>query len=174
MRNAGKTEKPTGFEDVAHDIESYARAWLAKGCEQERNLDWDGAIASYNQALSADSVDPLIRYFANNNLGYSLLQLGRFDEAEEYCEAAIRINPERHNAHKNIGLAREGQGRWLDAALSLTEAVRLYPRDTRAWLHLQKLLTNKPGLLAQSPDLAMAVASLEAGYHSAGGVPQLN
>lgn len=100
----------------SRDLESYARAWLAKGCEQERAFDWDGAIASYNLALAADPVDPLIQYFANNNLGYSLLQLGRFDEAEEYFEAATRINPEQHNAHKNIGLAREGQGRWLDAA----------------------------------------------------------
>lgn len=174
MRNAGKAEKPTGFEEGSRDLESYARAWLAKGCEQERAFDWDGAIESYNHALSADPVDPLIRYFANNNLGYSLLQLGRFDEAEEYCEAAIRINPEQYNAHKNLGLAREGQGRWLDAALCLAEAAQLCPQNTRAWFHLQQLLNGRPGLLEQAPDLVEIVASLEAGYRSAGGVPQLN
>jgi tetratricopeptide (TPR) repeat protein len=129
---------------------------------------------SYNHALATDPDDPLVRYFANNNLGYSLLQLGRFDEAEEYCEAAILINPEQYNAHKNLGLAREGQGRWMDAALSLAEAVRLCPQNTRAWLHLQQLLGLKPGLMAESPDLALIVATLEAGYRSAGCVPKLN
>jgi len=174
MQNTGNVEHRMAREDSPRDLESVARAWLATGCEQEHLLDWEGAVESYNQALAADPADPRVRYFANNNLGYSLLQLGRFDEAEEYCEAAILINPEQYNAHKNLGLAREGQGRWLDAAMSLAEAVRLCPQDTRAWLHLQQLLTSMPGLLEQAPDLADMVALLEAGYRSSGVVPQLN
>ena len=174
MNKTGNSEHCTTPEGRARDMESIARAWLVKGCEQEHLLDWEGAIESYSRALAADPADHQTRYFANNNLGYSLLQLGRFDEAEEYCEAAILINPKQYNAHKNLGLAREGQGRWLDAALSLAEAVRLCPQDTRAWLHLQQLLAIKPGLMTQFPDLALTVTSLAVVYRSSGGIPQLN
>jgi tetratricopeptide (TPR) repeat protein len=174
MQDTGNVEQRTACEDGTHDLESEAREWLVRGCDQERIQDWPGAVVAYNHALAAEPVDPRVRYFANNNLGYSLLQLGRFDEAEEYCEAAILINPGQYNAHKNLGLALEGQGRWLDAAQSLVEAARLCPQDARAWLHLQQLLTLKPDLLAQSPDLTMTVASLETGYRSAGSIPKLN
>jgi tetratricopeptide (TPR) repeat protein len=160
--------------EECRDLEAQARLWLAKGCELERVPDWEGAVEAYNHALAADPGDPLVRYFANNNLGYSLIQVGRFDEAEEYCEAAILICPEQYNAHKNLGLAREGQGRWLDAALSLVEAARLFPQNTRAWLHLQKLISLKPWLLEHAPDLARDVAAIEACYQAHGGIPKLN
>ena len=169
---ASGSHTPSG--EPRHDPESSARRWLARGCEQEHVQDWEGAVASYGNALAEDPQDPMVRYFANNNLGYSLNQLGRFDEAEGYCEAAIAINPVQYNAHKNLGLAREGQGRWLDAAYSLAEAVRLCPQNTRAWLHLRQLLTFQPGLLAQAPDLAGEVTALEAVYRASGAVPQLN
>ena len=115
-----------------------------------------------------------MKYFGNNNLGYSLIQLGRFDEAEDYCLAAIEVNGHRHNAHKNLGLARAGQGRWLDAALSLTEAARLCPEDPRAWLHLQKLLAERPALLDQSAQLRGSFAELMAWYESSGSIPRYN
>lgn len=154
--------------------EEAARFWLSEGCRQERIQDWEGAIESYRRAQEAESSDPLVRYFANNNLGYSLLQMGRYDEAEEYCEAAIEINPAQYNAHKNLGLARAGQGRWLDAALSLVEASRLCPENTRAWLHLQKLLSEKPALIDQSAELENAVAKMTAHYEAAGSIPRFS
>jgi tetratricopeptide (TPR) repeat protein len=170
-----QSSAPRGASDKPrHDPESSARGWLARGCEQEHVQDWEGAVASYGNALAEDPQDPVVCYFANNNLGYSLNQLGRFDEAEGYCEAAVAINPVQYNAHKNLGLAREGQGRWLDAAYSLAEAARLCPQNARAWLHLRQLLTFKPGLLAQAPDLAGDVAALETVYRASGAVPQLN
>jgi tetratricopeptide (TPR) repeat protein len=156
------------------DHDAQASAFVARGCDHEHAQNWEAAIQSYNHALAADPRDPFIRYFANNNLGYSLIQVGRFDEAEEYCEAAIEINPAQYNAHKNLGLAREGQGRWLDAALSLAEAARLCPANTRAWLHLQQLLARKPWLLSQQPGLARDVAAVEAIYSANGGIPKLN
>jgi Flp pilus assembly protein TadD len=124
--------------------------------------------------LACDPEDPAVKYFGNNNLGYSLIQLGRFDEAEDYCLAAIEVNGHRHNAHKNLGLARAGQGRWLDAALSLTEAARLCPEDPRAWLHLQKLLAERPALLDQSAQLRGSFAELMAWYESSGSIPRYN
>lgn len=168
MEHAAKDHRSGERQVSAGNPEEAARLALAEGCQREQCLDWDGAIASYRQALEADPQDPLVRYFSNNNLGYSLLQLGRFDEAEEYCEAAIQINPAQYNAHKNLGLALEGQGRWMDAALSLAEAARLCPENTRAWMHLQHLLSRKPNLPNQSSALSELVRSLEAIYRDIG------
>jgi hypothetical protein len=47
MQDTGNVEQRTFYENETHDIESVARAWLANGCEQERSLDWQGAIESY-------------------------------------------------------------------------------------------------------------------------------
>lgn len=161
-------------ETEGHDLETRARLWLARGCELERVPDWEAAVEAYNQSLAADPRDPLVRYFANNNLGYSLIQLHRFDEAEEYCETAIGINPRQYNAHKNLGLAREGQGRWLDAAMSLAVAARLCPENTRAWLHLQKLIGERPSLVDQCADLGCLVAEISLQYQAMGLMPRLN
>ena len=151
-----------------------AGALVAEGCGHEGSQDWEAAVAAYQQAVELQPQHPLVRYFAHNNLGYSLLQLGRFDLAATHCEAAIFVDPQRHNAHKNLGLAREGQGRWLEAALSLIEAARRCPQDRRAWLHLQKLLTNHPELPGQSGALLSALAELQGRYAAAGAPPRLN
>lgn len=135
-----------------------ARSWLAQGCEHEKRGNWLAAIESYNTALAADPQDPRVRYFANNNLGYSLVQIGRFDDAEEYCEAAIEVEPKQYNAHKNLGLALQGQGRWLDAAFSFLEATRLAPMEPRAWRHLEQLLAAHSTLLERSAELREVVA----------------
>jgi tetratricopeptide (TPR) repeat protein len=156
------------------DPDRRAKDMVAQGCGHEQALDWQAAIGCYREAVLADAQDPRVRYFAHNNLGYSLIQLHCFDEAAEHCEAAIDINPEQYNAHKNLGLAHEGRGRWLEAALSLVQAAWLCPQNTRAWLHLQKLLEHKPELPGQSPELALAVAEVQAIYEKKGVLPRLN
>ena len=159
-------EKPRRSEDkdFQDSTEEVARYWLVEGCDCEKCEDWEGAIAAYRRALAADPQYPPVRYFTYNNLGYSLIQVGRFDEAELYCETAIAINPGQYNAHKNRGLALAGQGRWLDAALSLAEAASLCPQNPRAWMHLGQLLSCKPALLDQSAELAALVGSLSLQY----------
>jgi tetratricopeptide (TPR) repeat protein len=142
------------------DADDLARAHLVLGALAEHQHDWDGAIAHYRMVLGEMPQDPDLRYYGHNNLGFSLIQLGRFDEAEPCCLAAIEVEPRRHNAYKNLGLAYIGQGRWLDGALVLLEASQRNPADPRAWRHLEKLLAAKHGLLEQSEDLRRAVAEM--------------
>jgi len=134
-----------------------ARAYLTLGCICEHESNWEAAITNYSRALAANPQDISLRYFCNNNLGYSLIQLGRFDEAEKYCETAIEVDDEKHNAHKNLGLARQGQGRWIDAAFCFARASRLSPSDPRSWWHLEGLLKTQPQLLSQSAELRRKV-----------------
>ena len=108
-------------------------AWanLMLGCACEKETNFDVAVECYSKAVTAEPQDPRICYFANNNLGYSLVKLGRFEEAEGFCQAAIQINPGQYNAHKNLGLVRQGQERWLDAALCFATADRFCSDDPR-------------------------------------------
>lgn len=137
-----------------------ARAYLTLGCICEHELNWEAAITNYARALASTPQEVSLRYFSNNNLGYSLIQLGRYDEAEEYCEAAIEVDADRHNAHKNLGLAQQGQGRWLDAAFCFARASCISPSDPRSWWHLEQLLTTRPHLLTESPKLKREVEHL--------------
>jgi tetratricopeptide (TPR) repeat protein len=137
-----------------------ARANLMLGCACEKETNFDEAVECYSKAVTAKPRDPRIRYFANNNLGYSLVKLGRFDEAENFCKAAIRINPEQYNAHKNLGLVCQGQERWLDAALSFALAYRLCPNDPRAWHLLEGLISARPDLISGSEELRLTLNSL--------------
>ena len=137
-----------------------ARAHLTLGCIHEHEADWLAAIESYRQVLANDPRDPALQYYGNNNLGYSLIQLGRFDEAEGYCVAAIDVDEHRHNAHKNLGLVHQGQGRWTDAAMCFATAYQRNPRDPRAWRHLEQLLSTRPDLLGQDEALRREVDSL--------------
>jgi tetratricopeptide (TPR) repeat protein len=138
-----------------------ARAHLTLGCMHEHEADWPAAIESYRKVLANEPRDPTVQYFGNNNLGYSLIQLGRFDEAEDFCTAAIEVEERRHNAHKNLGLVYQGQGRWLDAALSFLTAYELDSRDPRALHHLEQLISARPDLLHGSASLRSRVAAVK-------------
>jgi tetratricopeptide (TPR) repeat protein len=138
-----------------------ARANLMLGCAGEKEANFDVAVECYSKVVAAQPLDPRIRYFGNNNLGYSLVQLGRFGEAEGFCQAAIRINPEQYNAHKNLGLVRQGQERWLDAALCFAEASRVCPVEPRARHLLDGLIAAHPDLVSRSEELQQAIISLD-------------
>lgn len=121
-----------------------ADCYLLLGLMYENRNQYDRAADAYMGAFSLPQQKNETWYFLNNNLGYSLVQVGRFEEAEKYCRQAIEIDPARHNAHKNLGLSLQGQGKYTEAAMCFVEATKLEPSDTRALNHLQELLDNHP------------------------------
>lgn len=123
------------------------------GLTCERLCDYSGAQEAYAGALALRSAPEEPRYWANNNLAYCLNVTGRCAEAEPYCRAALAIDPNRHNAHKNLGLSLQGQGKLVQAALSFVRAAQMYPADVRALSHLECLVRDNPVLLAERPDL---------------------
>ncbi|MFH1871087.1 MAG: tetratricopeptide repeat protein [Pseudomonadota bacterium] len=147
-------------ETAVPDNATLARRHMGQGGHMEGLENWQAAADAYRLARSANSPDPLVRYFASNNLGYVLLQMERYEEAAECCREAISINPEQYNAHKNLGLAFQGQGLWIDAAWCLLEATRLCPGDARAWQLLNHLLAARPGLLDQDGELRLSYTTL--------------
>ncbi len=133
------------------DFEWAAYRCIGMGAEMEHHDEYEQAIRFYSCGLSRQPQTTDILYFLNNNLGYSLILLGRHTEAEGYCEKAISLNPDRHNAFKNIGLSLQGQGRYAEAAENFMQAVRncSVDFDPRALNHLEDLLLNHQEVMSE-------------------------
>ncbi|MBI5014427.1 MAG: tetratricopeptide repeat protein [Deltaproteobacteria bacterium] len=126
------------------DSEQRAVCFLLLGGSYERERDYVCAAEAYSRAFTLPVQANETWYFLQNNLGYSLNQTGHQDQAEAHCRAAIAIDPTRHNAYKNLGVALEGLGRPVEAALSFIKAALAFPRDSRALRHLEDLLSRHP------------------------------
>src|ERR1044072_4721008 len=136
---------------AAQDPEIRARAHFTAGQIREALSDWASACICYQGALASSPKDRDIGYYAHNNLGYCLNRLGRYAEAERSCRQAIGIDPDRFNAHKNLGIAFEGLGDPLVAALSYYTAARAERHDHRAARRARILLTQHPEIAASRP-----------------------
>jgi tetratricopeptide (TPR) repeat protein len=136
------------------DPERAASYWLALGQLAERREDFNAAISIYSRGLSMEPASPETWYLLNNNIGYSLIQMGRYEEAEVYCRAAIEIDRNRHNAYKNLGLSLEGQDKYQEACIALMQATRVNAVDPRAFKHLESLISQHPDLLDIVPELS--------------------
>jgi tetratricopeptide (TPR) repeat protein len=142
---------------LEEDPDAKAHCFLTMGQLFEGKRDFRAAVKAYSRAFSLPARENDTWYFLNNNLGYSLNQIGDHDEAEPRCRAAIAINPGRHNAHKNLGISLNGQGRYLEAAQSLLRAARAAPEDTRALDHLENLLSQHEEIGRDHPEILEAV-----------------
>jgi len=74
---------------------------------------------------------------------------------------AIRIEPNRYNAHKNLGISLEGQGEYHEAIKSYVEAIKKEPMDARVLLYLENLIDREPYLLIEDPRLEMELAKCQ-------------
>lgn len=100
-----------------------------------------------------EPVESTVAYLVNNNLGYCLNQFGQHQEVEQYCKKAITINPQRHNAYKNLGIALEGQSQFAEAAKCYIKAVQMNASDPRALQHLENLVQNQSNIRSEITDI---------------------
>lgn len=140
------------------DPEPLAQFYMTLGQLMENMNDVEAAILYYLHAGSLQLTDKHTSYFINNNLGYCFNHLGRHEEAEGYCRAAINIDAERHNAYKNLGIALQGKGRLVDAARNFIKAVDTYPADSRAHDLLRRLVEQHSEISEAIPDIRKQVA----------------
>ena len=64
---------------------------------------------------------------AHYNLGNTLMDLGRLDEAEAIYRRALRIKPDFVEAHNNLGITLKDLGRLDEAEASSAELIRIKP-----------------------------------------------
>jgi tetratricopeptide (TPR) repeat protein len=136
------------------DSEEKAEAYFTLGQAMEHIDDFESALRFYMLALELEPRHKLQMYFIRNNIGFSLNQLGRFVDAEQYLREAISIDTTHANAYKNLGLSLEGQGRYAEAARSFIAAVQANASDPRALRHLERLVERHPEILAEMSDLS--------------------
>ncbi len=103
--------------------EDLAEYWLNVGIDRDSSGDSAGAIEAYAQALS---VRPDF-YEALFNLGYNLLFMNRFQEAEDSFARAFAIRQDDPYALKYRAFALEGLGRADEAKELMARAVKIKP-----------------------------------------------
>lgn len=143
----GKAEKAVrALLAKVPDLEHKAYLIMSLGQLAEMTKDFDLAVRFYMEGVGMEPCSTFTWYYLHNNLGYSLNQLGRFEEGELYCRRAIEITPKPQNAHKNLGLALQGQGKYADAARCFVAATQANASDGRSAKHLEELIQQHPEL----------------------------
>jgi tetratricopeptide (TPR) repeat protein len=129
-----------------------AECFLKMGQTLEQAGDFAAAAEAYARAFELPREQSSTWYFLNNNRAYCLIQTGRCKEAEQFCRDAIRLEPKRQNAHKNLGLALQHLGRIGEAAKSFIRATKLRPDDARALALLDELYRRHREIVDEFPD----------------------
>lgn len=68
------------------DLENKAYLTMSLGQLAEKTKDFELAVRFYGEAVGMEPCQPFTWYYLHNNLGYSLIQLGRFAEGETYFQ----------------------------------------------------------------------------------------
>ena len=76
---------------------------------------------------------------AHSNLGNTLKELGRLEEAETNYRKAIALKPDFAEAHNNLGATLQEQGRLDEAETNYRKAIALKPDFAEAHRHLTLL-----------------------------------
>ncbi|MGE5178051.1 MAG: ARPP-1 family domain-containing protein [Bacteroidota bacterium] len=142
------------------DPEKRARHYMQAGQLRERLGQIEAAVDCYDDAASLTPKDAAVSYWVQNNLGYCLNRMHRHAEAEAACRRALAIDPAPFNAHKNLGVALEGLGRFGEAAESYLEAVRIGRDDAVSARRLRMLLVSHPEIGRDRPSVAAEVEAL--------------
>ena len=90
---------------------------------------FEAAEADYRRALELKPDDD-VRYGLLANRGLLRIQSGRLDEAVADLEAAIRLRPDRYQAHTTLGQVLQGKGRLDDAYAAFDRAIACHPEPT--------------------------------------------
>jgi tetratricopeptide (TPR) repeat protein len=113
--------------DAHHDL----------GVALAEDARWEEAIAEYRRAIAI----PIFAApdAAYNNLGWALYSLGRYPEANDALQLAIRLNPTLPGAYYHLGLVLVAQNRPEDAKLAFRRARELAPDSPFGWAASQHL-----------------------------------
>jgi Tfp pilus assembly protein PilF len=101
-----------------------------------RNQDWHDEESFYRSGIGTNSAK------AWGNLGNTLTNNGRHEEAEIAYQNAIKHRPNMADAHYNYGTLLLNMGRYEDASKRFQDAITYRPKLAAAYLNLGIVLTN--------------------------------
>jgi tetratricopeptide (TPR) repeat protein len=119
-----------------------ARAAVARGAEQIKGGDVEGAVAAYRAALARAPTVPALRAA----LGAALAKLGRTADAEVAYREAIAVDPTFAPAHLALAELADKRNDLAAVRRALEEALAYHPPSPRALALLRRLrgATGKP------------------------------
>jgi Flp pilus assembly protein TadD len=180
QRNAVWETRVSLWRDAVAGSPTKARAHENLGHALYLAGDLRGAAAEYRAALrfGADGTVPMPKLL--NNVGASLMEMGRLDEAAAFLSHALTIAPDDVRLLNNLAMTRLWKGE-LDAALATARrAVALFPGDPGAHNALGQILQKRgdqAGAAEQfaleaslNPDLALQLRSAATAQERAGDV----
>lgn len=121
----------TFTHDTLTRIDGQYRAWLRVGDAQPRR-DFAALLAAYEELIRLDAKDKT----ALNNLGYTLLQLGRYPEAIAAFNRAIDADPYWDYPYNNRGYCLLQLGRPEEAYVDLHSSFLMNPGNSFSWRNL--------------------------------------
>jgi len=128
-------------------LERNPRSWLAHNnlatIELGRSrASFDDAWQHFEAALEIDPEEPLVR----NNVGTTLMEMGRLEEGLEQHREAVRLAPGYAEAHGNMGADLQKLGRYGEAVEAYRTALSIKPElgvfRTNLGVALEKLGRN--------------------------------
>jgi len=115
---------------------NFAEEWAMTGASLEKQEDWTGALAAYQQSLAADS-----RYVtALEGIGRTRIKQSDFRGAEEVLRQALQTDPDAQRAHLYLGVVLQQTGRPEEAIRELRASHALSPDDLETLQALAPLL----------------------------------
>ena len=118
-------EKARTEAEKAHQLDpNLAEGYVAMGwIKRSYDWDWVGADAAYRHALELEPDNP------NAIRGKAALSstLGRFDEAIQLDEQAVKVDPLRLSAHNNMGLDCYYARQWQKAEAAYRKVLEMTP-----------------------------------------------
>jgi len=113
----------------------------------QRNSVWQDGIKLWSDVVTKSPYNNR----AHNNLGLTLYNQGRTEEAKDHYLEALRIKPDYVDALNNLGAALNKQGRLEEAIEHYLQALRIKPDYVNAHTHLGNAL-DKQGRTAEAID----------------------
>ena len=108
------------------------QALLVRGDEHVKTEAFEQAIDCYQQALSADPDNVIVR----DTLGVILCRLGRYEEGGEQFRRAIKTKESFAEAHFHLGSLLRSQGFIMQSEQPLRRALKLKPTLVEAQISL--------------------------------------
>ena len=170
-RGLPELERNYGTRYLLHNNLGYVLSHLAAAQAQDEAASAEAALGDPRDAEAAGGHEPGAPLAepgeAHEEQGSGRSEPRRpetvsalFERAEHFCREAIGIDASRPNAYKNLGIALEGQGRYVAAADAYRAAALIGPRDPRGLLHLEQLVESHPEVHDEYPWMADELTKL--------------
>ena len=136
MLDRDENKSALSYAKTLREIEpkSFRSAFLL-GRSYARLKMWKESVAAFEESLEEDPE----HLWANNNLGYSALQIGEYEMAVFAYEVATGLEGARPSMFNGLGYAYERLGEPVHAMVAYDAAIEMNPRFVKAVINRERM-----------------------------------